>query len=172
MGHWEGAVAGPQTNKHMETLVQTIPFVHLHPSPVATPRVLRVVHSIHRERAQHTFNQRRTRMPKELFSQQLSAWERDYLNWYHGDPLKRSLTIARKHSQDNRAEVLGSSECGCFHCGARFAPQAIDTWVRDAHDDTAFCPSCDIDAVLGDASGYALTDEFLAAMKCRWYGED
>ena len=65
----------------------------------------------------------------------------------------------------------GTAErCGCFQCGSRFAPAAITEWVRDAKDDTAFCPHCDIDAVLGDASGYPITPEFLQAMHESWFG--
>ena len=136
------------------------------------PTVLRVVHSIKRDQALRTFELRKTRIPKELYNHQLSAWERDYLNWYHGDPLKRLFSIARKHSANHRSELRASAQCGCFHCGALFAPRAIGQWVKDKLEDTAFCPECDIDAVIGDASGYPLTPEFLEAMKVRWYGED
>ena len=135
------------------------------------PTVLRVVHSIHRDTAQRAYDQRRTRLPKELYRHQLSAWERDYLNWYHGDPLKRSFSMARKRSQDNRAEVFASARCGCFHCGSTYAARAVDQWYSSRHEATALCPECGIDAVLGDASGYPLTEAFLGGMRLRWYGE-
>ncbi len=136
-----------------------------------TPTVLRVVHSIHRDTAQRAYDQRRTRLPKELYSHQLSAWERDYLNWYHGDPLKRSFSMARARSLDNRAEVQASECCGCFHCGATCAARAVDQWYTARHESSALCPECGIDAVLGDASGYPLTEAFLGGMRLRWYGE-
>lgn len=98
--------------------------------------------------------------------------KRDYLNWYHGDPLKRSFTIARKHSQNNRSELNASERCGCFHCGEQFGPRTIADWFKERPEDTAICPSCDIDAVVGDASGYPITAEFLDAMKLRWYGAE
>ena len=101
----------------------------------------------------------------------LPAFELDYLNWYHGDPLKKLLTTAHAHSMNHRTELMTSHRCGCFQCGSVFAPARITTWVRDAQDDTAFCPDCDIDAVIGDASGYPITPEFLAAMKRAWFGE-
>jgi hypothetical protein len=109
---------------------------------------------------------------RELHAPNLSAYERDYLNWYHGDPLKRSLSKAHDHSMNHRAELMASQHCGCFQCGSRFSPVAITEWVRDAMDDTALCPHCDIDAVLGDASGYPITEEFLRSMKLSWFGED
>ena len=69
-----------------------------------------------------------------------SAYERDYLNWYHGDPLKRSLVQAHTHSINHGEELKRSARCGCFHFGARFRPEAITVWVRDSRDRTAFCP--------------------------------
>ena len=155
----------------MNTAVQQAPFFRAEPVRLKAPTVLRVVHSIRRDQALRTFEQRKTRVPKELYNHQLSAYERDYLNWYHGDPLKRSFTIAHRHSMDHRTEVQASERCGCFHCGAQFAPQAISSWIKDVHEDTAFCPECDIDAVIGDASGYPITSEFLDAMKLRWFGD-
>jgi len=99
-----------------------------------------------------------------------SAYERDYLNWYHGDPLKRSLVQAHTHSINHGEELKRSARCGCFHFGARFRPEAITVWVRDSRDRTAFCPECHMDAVIGDASGYPLSDEFLQGMERRWFG--
>lgn len=137
---------------------------------LVAPKVLRVVHSIHRENRSKD-NAAAVRIPKELYNQQLSAYERDYLNWYHGDPLKVSLVQAHTHSINHRAELLASERCGCFHCGEEFAPRAITEWVQDSKEATAFCPHCDIDAVIGDASGYPITTEFLAQMRERWFGE-
>jgi hypothetical protein len=34
---------------------------------------------------------------------------------------------------------------------------------------TAICPRCGIDSVIGDESGYPVTREFLAAMKAHWF---
>lgn len=147
--------------------VNTAPPV---PTRLVAPKVLRVVHSIHRENRSRD-DAAAVRIPKELYSQQLSAYERDYLNWYHGDPLKRSLVQAHRRSAGHRTEVLASRCCGCFHCGAQFPPRAITAWVKDANEATAFCPRCDIDAVLGDASGYPITPAFLAEMRERWFGD-
>lgn len=139
---------------------------------LAMPKVLRVVHSIRREQAARKFAQQRRSIPRELNNYGLSAYERDYLNWYHGDPLKTSFIQAHTHSLNHRAELLASERCGCFHCGVEFAPHAITEWVQDRKDATAFCPHCAIDAVIGDASGYPITTEFLDAMRLRWFGAD
>lgn len=66
----------------------------------------------------------------------------------------------------NRAEIEGSQECGCFYCGALFSPKAIAEWWDD--DDSAVCPGCGIDAVIGNASGFPITAEFMDKMHARW----
>jgi hypothetical protein len=101
-----------------------------------------------------------------------------------------SLTIglshAVAHSYKNRAEVERSEFCACFKCFANFLPSAIRLWSdsTDAGDDnpgglrpdsarfkgnTAICPICETDAVIGSASGYDLTDEFLRALNAHWF---
>ena len=73
-----------------------------------------------------------------------------------------------RHSMEHRAEVLASARCGCFHCGRTFAPAAIMDWVDDGQ--TALCPKCGIDSVIGDASGVPAGDPyFLKKMKRRWF---
>ncbi len=125
---------------------------------------LAVVHSVHRTPAQQ-------RVLREIDNPKLTAYEREYLEWYHGDPFKRSLHKAHEHCTENGKELITSERCGCFGCERIFRPSAITEWFRDSKDRTAFCPHCDTDAVLGDASGYPIIPEFLRAMKERWYGE-
>ncbi len=36
-------------------------------------------------------------------------------------------------------------------------------------EQTAICPRCGIDSVIGDKSGFALTPTFLAEMKKAWF---
>ena len=66
---------------------------------------------------------------------------------------------------------MRSEVCGCFYCRKTFGPEQITEWV-DFHDGvgtTALCPRCGIDAVIGSASGYPITEAFLAAMHRRWF---
>ena len=77
---------------------------------------------------------------------------------------------AHKHSKGHRAEVLGSEQCGCFYCGAVFAPDDIVEWVHGG--DRALCPKCSIDSVIGSKAGYPLTPEFLSAMGAYWFSPD
>jgi hypothetical protein len=77
------------------------------------------------------------------------------------------IRVAHRHSSGHRAEVLQSSLCGCFYCGATFAPDKIAEWIDS--DQTALCPHCGIDSVIPAASGFELTPEFLASMKAHWF---
>lgn len=94
---------------------------------------------------------------------------------------------AHKHSSKHRAQLEASRECACFYCLARYAPGEIKEWIEEhrverdpetgkrvVHEvigETALCPRCGIDSVLGDASGLQLTDEFMKAMQLHWFKE-
>lgn len=75
---------------------------------------------------------------------------------------------AHAHSSRHAAELHGGQTCGCIYCLAVFLPSEIADWTDD--DDTALCPRCGIDSVLGDRSGFPVADDdFLAAMKDHWF---
>jgi hypothetical protein len=82
------------------------------------------------------------------------------------DPFKASYKSARAHSRHNRAEIESSAKCGCFFCRAVFDPKAIYTY---SEGDTAMCPNCGMDSVIGDKAGFELSDEFLVAMFRHWF---
>jgi len=87
---------------------------------------------------------------------------------------------AHAHSSHHRAEIENSQMCGCFYCLKTFPPFLITLWwddpegtpefLQDALGVTATCPNCGIDAVIGSASGYPITDEFLLQMSNYWFG--
>ena len=89
------------------------------------------------------------------------------------------LELAHKHSIRHRSEIERSDVCGCFYCLATYAPSAVTDWVdwpentpdgmEDAYGQTALCPRCGIDSVLGSASGFAITRQFLETMRTRWF---
>jgi hypothetical protein len=82
-------------------------------------------------------------------------------------PGTADLKDAHTHSAHHREEVENSTECRCFYCLTPFQPSTIDEWVDG--DQTALCPWCGIDSVLGDASGLPLTYEFMLEMHKRWF---
>lgn len=85
--------------------------------------------------------------------------------------MDRDIIAAHTHCERHKAELLASTLCGCFWCLRVFAPSEIedDDWLDTYEpDDTALCPFCGVDSVIGDASGYPITASFLAAMKAYW----
>jgi hypothetical protein len=88
------------------------------------------------------------------------------------------IVAAHAYCSRHREEIVASEWCGCFYCVAIFRPGDIDIWLPDdpdadddapAADDTALCPRCGIDAVIGSRSGYPITAEFLTRMKEHWF---
>ena len=78
------------------------------------------------------------------------------------------LLRSHRHSSRHRAEVLASRECGCFHCVRTFPPSGIREWIDGG--ETALCPECGIDAVIGSESGCPVGDpRFLRRMYEFWF---
>jgi len=73
---------------------------------------------------------------------------------------------AHRHCIRHRRELEASEWCGCFCCLAIFKPEAVQRWLTDG---TALCPECGIDSVIGSASGYLITREFLERMHRHWF---
>ena len=74
---------------------------------------------------------------------------------------------AHKHSSNHRAELKVSDVCGCFYCLSTFPPNTIVEWIDD--EQTALCPKCSVDSVIGLASGYLISHEFLKRMHDYWF---
>ena len=83
----------------------------------------------------------------------------------------KELDRAHAHSWANRQEVMDSEKCGCFFCLEIFSPVAITTWALDDDDvaNVAVCPYCEVDAVIGDRSGFPIETGFLKSMRLRWF---
>jgi hypothetical protein len=64
-------------------------------------------------------------------------------------PASLQYTAARVHASQHRIELEASETCGCFFCFRIFTTATIKSWV-DANQ-TALCPHCGIDAVIGSA---------------------
>jgi hypothetical protein len=80
------------------------------------------------------------------------------------------LDAAHKHSSCHRDELDRSAVCGCFYCCETCAPAEIEDWCDD--EDTALCPTCGIDSVIGSASGYPVAEQpFLKSMHERWFSQ-
>src|ERR1035437_6382399 len=77
---------------------------------------------------------------------------------------------AHKSSSRHRDQILRSKICGCFCCLHTFTPTEIKDWI-DEHGggQTAMCPQCGTDSVIGSDSGYPITRDFLSAMQAHWF---
>lgn len=78
----------------------------------------------------------------------------------------------------HREEIARSAICGCFYCLRTFTPTEILDWVDDAPEtvvitrstgQTARCPHCGMDSVLGSESQFPISPEFLLAMRQYWF---
>ena len=82
---------------------------------------------------------------------------------------------AHEHSSNNRKELESSHKCGCFYCKTEFKAEDVNFDAcmnvadKDLENPTIFCPYCGIDALIGDASGYRITTEFLSDMHDYWF---
>lgn len=72
-------------------------------------------------------------------------------------------------STRNKSEIAESSECGCFYCLQRFSAKEIEEWADNG--ETALCPKCGCESVLGDASVPELTERLLEKMRQQFFNE-
>jgi hypothetical protein len=66
----------------------------------------------------------------------------------------------------NRTALPEAKICGCFYCLKQFRADQITEWVDS--DETALCPFCGIDSVLGFETD-AADEELLRRMHNRWF---
>lgn len=81
--------------------------------------------------------------------------------------MEKHFRDAHRFSSHNRASLEKDTICGCFYCLKIFDPIKINEWWDDDH--TAVCPYCGIDSVIGENSGYKVTESFLKEMHQRWF---
>ena len=66
---------------------------------------------------------------------------------------------AHKYCTRNKENLQKDTICGCFYCLEIFSPKEIEMWLN--REDTALCPYCCVDSVIGESSGYPITKIFL-----------
>lgn len=71
------------------------------------------------------------------------------------------------HASEHKDEVLSSEICGCFFCESRFPPSEITEWHEE--EQTALCPKCGFDTVIGSASGAEISKTTLKNMKKAYF---
>lgn len=78
------------------------------------------------------------------------------------------LDAAHDASWCHQEQLSKDNKCGCFYCLKIFSPAEIKTWIDD-NSGTAVCPYCGVDSIIGESSGFPITEEFLSIMKKRWF---
>jgi hypothetical protein len=90
--------------------------------------------------------------------------------------VERQLDILRAETQrmewchqlaSQRNVILVSENVGCFNCLDVYLAGLVVQYVGD----TAIC-RCGVDALIGDGSGYIITEDFLRQMRDYWFKDD
>lgn len=95
--------------------------------------------------------------------------EEEKRQFFTVDPNEPDYEQAHKFSANHREMLEKDKKCGCFFCLQIYDPAEIKNWIHCDRGDTALCPYCGIDAVIGESSGYTITEEFLQEMKSYWF---
>lgn len=82
---------------------------------------------------------------------------------------------AHKATIYHEKQIRDSKVCTCFYCGYQFDPQIEEEldWIDEGpnKERTLRCPMCMIDCVIGDASGFPITDDdFIFTCTENWFG--
>ena len=87
------------------------------------------------------------------------------------DEMSKDVFNAHKYTSNNKPELEQDSVCGCCFCTRIYSPSEIKEWIFWPSDirGTAICPYCDMDTVIGESSGYQITEEFLEKMHNAWF---
>ncbi len=83
------------------------------------------------------------------------------------------VITAHQYTANHRAVVMASPVCGCFHCLSTFGPTDIQDWVDEdssGQGQTALCPRCGVDTVIGSKSGVPVEQGSLAELRSYWFG--
>ncbi len=93
--------------------------------------------------------------------------------------MKNDLLVGYRFLTNNWAQIQASTACGCCNCQLTFLPADIVAWTGLDFDDvdnpeaiarqTALCPHCGSEAVLGNASGLPVDPQFLGRMNEAWF---
>ena len=111
----------------------------------------------------------KTRTDTEIFRDAFSSAFGEDVEVIEGPEIDEKLLAPHKCSIHHRLQIEASKLCGCFSCLSTFPPAKIEYWTDD--ETRAWCPVCWIDSVIGDASGFPITKEFLSEMCEFWFGD-
>ena len=86
----------------------------------------------------------------------------------------QSNSMAKSYSRFNRSDLKKDRICGCYYCLTIFSPSEIVEWCYESMRGkavTAICPHCGIDSIIGESSGYPITQKLLKALQKTAFGK-
>lgn len=86
--------------------------------------------------------------------------------------MKENIVAAHRYSSNHREKLSKDKKCGCFYCLRIFSPIEITEWLTEGNGvlgGTALCPFCGIDSIIGESSGYPITEDFMKEMYDYWF---
>jgi hypothetical protein len=84
------------------------------------------------------------------------------------------LESAHDHCFGNELEVRASNIACCISCAKSFDSKLVREFSHQHGDEheTAYCPVCGFDTIIGDNSGYPAVDPvFISAMNAKYFDE-
>lgn len=121
------------------------------------PKRVRVAEEIKRFDAEEMPKTRLTDEYKEFLAKQQEAEAVITRAAEEPDPKLAAAAALTKHNRDS---LKNDKTCGCTACLAIFDPAEITDW----NGDTAVCPYCGSEAVIGEGSGCPITADTLAEL--------
>lgn len=109
----------------------------------------------------HYANNHSVEYTKEIFSKPPGGIMK------RGIQMEKYFEDTHRFSSRNRNGLKKDTICGCFYCLKIFNPEEIIEWLDD--ENTAVCPYCGIDSIIGESSEFKITNMFLSEMHKRWF---
>ena len=119
----------------------------------------------------------------KVFNRYKLLMETEAWNGYPTATLGQKLKIAalaneglheiHTHCTANREEVDASSRCACFYCQEVFRATEVKDYIVEPsmdYKETALCPRCGADTILGDAAGIPFYKELIKKLHRHYFG--
>ena len=73
------------------------------------------------------------------------------------------------HTIRNQREIDQSMYCHCISCCKSYPSPIVMNFIKDGEGETALCPYCGVDAVIGDGCGLEINPDILKALNKIWF---
>ena len=80
---------------------------------------------------------------------------------------KEEMKGIHSHTMRNRKEIEASYNCVCISCCEIFYASKVEDYIDEG--ETALCPICGIDAVIGDCTGISMDSNTLSELNKEFF---